>query len=372
MKIAFIIDRVYPVYTGGYEYLAYNLSQGLSIYYDVTVFTSMDDDFQKIGNVKYIKISKKYKYLNSKGIHNFRDSIKFVSNILSNINRFDNYDIIILNTIPYFLFGNVLSKIKAKKISIFHEAWYDYLNNKNMFFRYALKHEIKSIVNQSNAIIAVSSQTENSLLKNYNAKNVYRIPIGINTYNKNEKFNVKYDIIYLGRLANIKHIDDLIKSLKYVVNDFPNIRVAIAGDGDERQKLMNLADDLGLNKNISFLGSIREDEKYQLLMSSKIFVLPSEREGFSISTLEAMYCGAVPIIAKPEYDEVFGTSDFVINNVTGLYFELRNIHDLKDKILYLLKNDDVYNKLRVNSINTAMQYDWKNIIKMYNNVLNSI
>ena len=45
MKIAFIIDRVYPVYTGGYEYLAYNLSLGLSIYHDVTVFTSMEDEY---------------------------------------------------------------------------------------------------------------------------------------------------------------------------------------------------------------------------------------------------------------------------------------------------------------------------------------
>ncbi len=372
MKIAFIIDRVYPVYTGGYEYLVYNISQRLSEYYDVTVFTSMDDDYKKIGNVKYIKISNKYKYLNSKGIHNFMDSIKFVYNVLSNINNFNDYDVIILNTIPYFLFGHVLSKIKTKKISIFHEAWYEYLNNKNMFFRYGLKHEIKSIVHQSDAIIAVSLSTKNSLLKNYNAKNVYRIPIGINTINKKEKLNIKYDIIYFGRLASIKHIDDLIKSVKYVKNDFPNIRVAIAGDGEEKQELVNLSNELKLSTNISFLGKIKESEKYSLLMSSRIFVLPSEREGFSISTLEAMYCGAVPVIAKPEYNEVFGTSDFVINNVTGLYFELGNINDLKNKIIYLLKNDDIYNQLRKNSIHIASQYSWENIIKMYNILLNSL
>ena len=84
MKIAFITDRVYPLYTGGYEYLIYGISQELSKYYDVSIFTSLNENYKKVGNVKYYRISKTYKYTNSKGIHNFKDSVKFVFKLLLN------------------------------------------------------------------------------------------------------------------------------------------------------------------------------------------------------------------------------------------------------------------------------------------------
>ena len=372
MKIAFVCDRVNPMYNGGYEYLIYNLSQRLSKHHEITVFTSMNEDFIFINKVKYVRIVKKYHYVSSKGIHNFRDSLRFALSLYRNLHKLENFDIVILNTIPYFLFGYLMKRIRAKKISIFHEAWYDYLKEMNLILRYLLPREIENIVKHSNLIVAVSSKTHISLTKNYKANKIVTIPIGIETDSFSEEIEYKYDIIYLGRLANIKHLDILINSVGLLKQEMPEIKVAIGGDGDELENLISLAEKLGLSNNIKFLGKFENSDKYNLLRSAKIFVLPSEREGYSIATLEAMYCGTVPIVAMPKYDEVFGCSDFVINNVTGLYYNFGDTEELIQKIIYLLRDQKIYHNLRDNGVNNAKKYNWNNIIDEYNKVINSL
>lgn len=371
-KIAFITDRAFPIYTGGYEQAAFNISQKLANYYDVTIFTSMEDEYKLIGKVKYIKISNRYRFTNSNGSHNLRDSVRFAIGVINNINRINNYDFVLLNTIPYILFGYALSRLKLAKVSIFYEAWFDYISQRNIFFKYAFYHEVKNIVDHSNLIIAVSSKTRDSLFKNYQANNVRIIPLGINKDIGTNRLQMKYHVIYLGRLAKIKNVDILIRSLKLVREFFPKLRAAIIGDGEQYRNLIDLTNRLRLSKNIDFLGNQDGKAKYSVLKASKIYVLPSEREGFSISTLEAMYCGAVPIVAKPKYDEVFGTSDFLINNKNGLYFEVGNVKDLVDKIIYLLNNDEHYKTMQNSAIETAKKYDWDSIGMKYYEALNSL
>lgn len=198
------------------------------------------------------------------------------------------------------------------------------------------------------------------------------IPTGIEIKFFSDDIKYKYDVVYLGRLAVIKYIDDLINSIKKVKHEFPNIKVAIGGYGDQMENLIKLSKKLELQNNIQFLGRFEDDEKFNLLRMARIFVLPSEREGFSLSTLEAMFCEAVPIIAQPSYDEVFGCSDFVINNVTGLYFNHGNVDELGEKILYLLKTEEVLNKLSFNAKLMSEKYNWNLIIVKYESILKKI
>lgn len=372
MKIAFVSDRVYPYYIGGYELLIYNLAANLSRSHSVTIFTSMDEPYKVIGGIQYKKISEKLGYVDSKGIHNVRDSLTFGIRALRNVEKLNSYDLVVLNTIPYVFLGYMLSKVRTKKISIFYEAWYDYLHERNFVSRNAIYHSIRSIVESSDAIVAVSSSTERSLIRNYNAKNVYRIPVGINMNDAPTLNNRNFDLIYLGRLAQIKHVDSLIIASQRIRKYFPDLRVAIAGAGVDEQRLIQLARKLDLDGTVNFLGSFSEEQKYPLLSSSRIFVLPSEREGFSISALEAMYCGSVPVIARPKYDEVFGTSDFVIDNHTGLYFQLGSIDDMVKKITKLLTDDGIYANLKKNGVDLAKKYDWRKIAGMYDDIFSAV
>ncbi|MGC8622192.1 MAG: glycosyltransferase family 4 protein, partial [Caldisphaera sp.] len=324
--------------------------------------------------VNFIKISEHYKYVNSKDVHNIMDGLRFLNNLRKNIEEFNENDVIIMNTIPYFGYGRILRKIKTKKISIFHEAWYDYLNEYNFFFRHMLRREISNIVKASNLIIARSNPTSKSLVNNYGALNVRIIPDGIDLemIDSVHKYSNEFDIVYLGRLAAIKHVDHLIKAVNLVKEQIPSIKVGIVGHGENLEDLKKLVNNLNLQNNVIFLGRVNELDKYRILKSSKIFVLPSEREGFSISTLEAMSCGAVPIVAKPKYDEVFGTSDFVEDEQTGLYYNYGNIIALKEKLIKLLTDENLYNFLKINGKLKARNYDWNKIVDEYDKAISSL
>jgi L-malate glycosyltransferase len=104
------------------------------------------------------------------------------------------------------------------------------------------------------------------------------------------------DIIFAGRLARHKNVDLLIRSLAHVCKEVPDLRAVIVGDGPERERLQKLASETGLDGNVEFLGFLdRHDQLISLIKSSKVFVMPSSREGFGIAALEASACG-LPVV----------------------------------------------------------------------------
>ncbi len=105
------------------------------------------------------------------------------------------------------------------------------------------------------------------------------------------------DVLILspGRLAAGKGIEYLIEAAAMLPRGGPKYRVVIAGDGPARLGLERLANDRGVSDLVTFLGF--RDDVSELLAASDLVVLPSLREGLSISLLEAMAAGK-PIIAS--------------------------------------------------------------------------
>lgn len=379
LRIGFITDRVYPFYSGGYETSIYNVAMKLAKYFDITVFTSLDSRVREINNVKYLRVAPRRKYVNSKNVHNLKDAILFYLNLKFSIKLLNQCDLLFVNTIPYLGYGSVIRTLKKRTsiriVSIFHEAWFDYLKTMSPITRKILRHEIESIVTGSDFIIARSGTTYESLVKNYYAKNVYIVPDGIDPKSIDEiKGDTKdrYDIIFVGRLSVIKHVEDIVYATSMVVRSFPNLRVIIVGDGELKNMLHNLIKEKHLEQNIFMAGYVSDTKKYKLLKSSKMFIMPSEREGFSISALEAMYCGCVPVVSQPIFPEVFGASDFVKDGKTGLFFKLHNINDLSSKIEILLKDHDLYKSLQEEGIKVSSLYSWENSTDLLKNLISGV
>ena len=79
--------------------------------------------------------------------------------------------------------------------------------------------------------------------------------------------------LYVGRIDYEKNLDTLINGLALV--DYPNIQLAIAGQGSEEHRLRLLADKLGLSESrVVFLGDIQHVSLPEILNSSDIFVMP--------------------------------------------------------------------------------------------------
>jgi len=371
-KIAVVTERIYPFYTGGSEKAMYDYAFSLSTNYSVTVFTAMGRKAQ-VGekeNLKFISVFPRVNSSNKNGNHSIMWIFLFSMNLVRHQKKINNFDLVILDSIHYFypkIFLRYLRKNNQKVATVFHEAWYEYRRSKEFpkLISSILGILIKRLIKYSDRIFSISEPTSNSLKRNYGVEEdkIFTIPLSVDFESIRQRFALKppeyrqYDFVFIGRFAKIKRIDDLISAISMVKLHKKNIKGAIIGDGPLRERVKEQIDRLGLNENITLMGFTEEDRKYEILNDSRIFVLPSEREGFSLSTLEAMAMGCVPVVAKPKYDEIFGVSHFVKNKINGLYYDVGNTASLAESILSLIEDTKYLSMLSTSANETARSFD---------------
>ena len=118
-------------------------------------------------------------------------------------------------------------------------------------------------------------------------------------------------IVMVARLSPEKDVANLLRAAERVVAANPQARFEIAGDGPCRGELGQLANDLKLSEQVIFHGEVRDIPA--LLARARLFVLPSQTEGISLTLLEAMARG-LPLVAT----QVGGNPEVVEAGVTGL------------------------------------------------------
>jgi glycosyltransferase involved in cell wall biosynthesis len=118
------------------------------------------------------------------------------------------------------------------------------------------------------------------------------------------------------RLVLSRGVEDVIEALIHLPE---NVKLLIAGDGEDREKLEHIASGLEVSDRVIFAGHVDHAQLPTYLRISDIFVRPSLIEGLGNSFLEAMAAG-IPIIGTP----VGGIPDFLTDKVTGLFCEVRN------------------------------------------------
>ncbi len=100
---------------------------------------------------------------------------------------------------------------------------------------------------------------------------------------------------YLGRLKRYKRVDLILRAFHALA--IPDVRLQIAGAGDDRRRLEELTASLDLTAQVTFLGRISEEDKLHLLRRSWALVFTSPKEGWGITNLEAAACGT-PVVAS--------------------------------------------------------------------------
>jgi glycosyltransferase involved in cell wall biosynthesis len=102
-------------------------------------------------------------------------------------------------------------------------------------------------------------------------------------------------LIAAGRLVPVKGLDQLLAALPGVRETLPLVQVLIVGDGPERSRLEQQANELGVSSAVRFCG--HRQDIYDLVAASDVLVLPSFAEGLPMVILEAMALGT-PIVAS--------------------------------------------------------------------------
>ena len=171
-------------------------------------------------------------------------------------------------------------------------------------------------------------------------------------------------IITTSRLVYKNGIDILIRAAAKLQVISYKLQVLIVGDGPDRSKLEQLANDLGVSNKIKFIGHVDPDEIPQYLSQADVFVRPSRSEGLGNSFLEAMATG-LPIIGT----SVGGIPDFLEDGETGLFCKVDDPDDLAEKIQILLSDDNLSNNLSRNGRELVeAKYSWGNIASKIENI----
>ena len=150
---------------------------------------------------------------------------------------------------------------------------------------------------------------------------------GHNEYLYNELNINENDFILscIARLTEQKGQRYLLQSISRLRYKFPNLRVLFAGEGEDKEILEKMAQELGIIDNVRFLGQ-RQDISEILYLSDGV-VLPSLYEGLPVCLVEAMAVGK-PVIATA----VGGTPEIVYDKETGFLIPPADVYALEKAI----------------------------------------
>jgi glycosyltransferase involved in cell wall biosynthesis len=179
------------------------------------------------------------------------------------------------------------------------------------------------------------------------------------------------DIVYLGRIVHRKGLDIFVKALYEVKKSFSELRITIAGPSDPQylSRLMKLVKQLRLESEVTFKGLVPEKEKYKVIQSHKILVLPSRKEYTPNILLEAQALG-VPVIAT----RVGAVPEMMMDGETGILVEPNNVQELAKAIETLLNNDALRmgfsRKARKFAYNFTVERSAEKLEELYRRLLN--
>lgn len=243
----------------------------------------------------------------------------------------------------------------------------------------AYKIVIRSAIYRSEKIIAVSNFTKKDILSVY--KNIPENKVVV-TYEgcdnqvdklpKNDEEVLQFYgimkpyIIYVGNVYPHKNPERLVLAFKEVLEHKKYIALVFVGGEDYfYMRLKKFVAEKGI-KNVIFAGFVLDGEMNVLLRNSQAYVRPSLYEGFELPPLEAMQQG-VPVLCSEH-----GCAREVLGN-SALYFNGKNIADIRDCVLKILDNEKLRQELIAKGYGQIKKYSWertgRETLEIYKNII---
>ena len=350
MKILFIINSLS---IGGAQKLIVDLAILLSNKYEVGFYTLNDSESflkeQLVGHNIKILPSKKHLY---SPLHIFN---------IAKLSK--EYDVIHVNLFPSLYFV-ALAKLfilnrNCKLIYTEHSTE----NKRRHFFVFRLIE--KWVYNRYDNIVCITDSVKINLINWIGDNNkIITINNGIDTHkyadatpiNRSSLCISENSIILFmsARFSPAKDHITLVKALSRINDE--NVYLLFAGDGPTKSHVEQFVNQLGLSKNVYFLGT--RDDIPQLIKLSDICILSSLWEGFGLVAVEYM-AGGKPVIAS----DVDGLNEVVQG--AGIMFKKGDAVDLSEKLMSLIYNRDIRTAVANKCKQRALLYDIKYMLDSY-------
>jgi teichuronic acid biosynthesis glycosyltransferase TuaC len=157
-------------------------------------------------------------------------------------------------------------------------------------------------------------------------------------------------ILSVGDLIPSKGHDVLLRAVAALRSEFPRLVCEIVGNGRERDKLTQLARDLGIDDRVSFLGRLSRRQVAERMQHCSVFALPSSYEALGCVYLEAMACGKPVVGCRGQ-----GIEEIVQSDTNGFLVDQCDVRGLTDVLSRLLRGPDLRRQIAAQAHRTVHQ-----------------
>ncbi|KYG82150.1 N-acetyl-alpha-D-glucosaminyl L-malate synthase BshA [Roseivirga ehrenbergii] len=222
-------------------------------------------------------------------------------------------------------------------------------------------------INQSDGVTSVSEDLKKDTYKHFNIRReIEVIPnfIDLEKFKKQRKEHFKTAIcpngekliVHTSNFRKVKRIDDVVKVFHKIQEQIP-ARLLLVGDGPERGHIETLCRELGIYDEVRFLGKLEAVQ--EVLSVADLFLMPSEKESFGLSALEAMAC-EVPLVTS----NAGGIPELNLHGITGFVSPIGDVEDMTKNALHILKDENLPT-FKTNALKRAKDFDITNILPQY-------
>ena len=226
-------------------------------------------------------------------------------------------------------------------------------------------------INHSDRVTAVSESLKQDTLRLFDIKkNINVIPNFIDT----EKIKLKGKPCERSLLAEkeekiLTHISNFrpLKRIMDVISIFEGVqpkiksKLMMVGEGPEKKRAIQYVNEKGLEEQVLFLGNSNEIDK--ILCYSDLFLLPSEKESFGLSALEAMAHG-VPIISS----DAGGIPEVNKHGKTGYLSKIGDTESMTLNALSLLQNESLHKSFKRQAEQQAEKFNLESVVNQYESI----
>ena len=167
----------------------------------------------------------------------------------------------------------------------------------------------------------------------YNGVDLDPVAAGIEPIRKGERI-----VLYFGRITMQKGPEYFVKAAQRVLEVEKNVRFVVAGAGDQAQRMIEMAAELGIGSRMTFTGFLRGKDIPRVFAMADVYVMPSVSEPFGIAPLEAL-AHRVPVIIS----RTSGVSEVLTN---ALKVDFWDVDDIANKIVAVLRHPPLRAQLR--------------------------
>jgi glycosyltransferase involved in cell wall biosynthesis len=180
-------------------------------------------------------------------------------------------------------------------------------------------------------------------------------------------------VAFVGRLMEVKGVDDLLAGVARALSDLPDITLVVAGTGPLKESLEARSTELGLDDRVSFVGWLDRGDVAALQVAADVVAVPSRtaadgtREAQGLSVVEALALGR-PVVAG----RVGGIPDAITDGENGLLVPERDPVALAGALIRLATEPALASRLGEAAQRSAQRYAWPGVVERFVEVFDDV